>query len=129
MTIKASYDFVYCEKRIIAGLIVYEDGEIECSVYFNFTPGDKGIAPSLSHPGEPPTPPEIEITEITIFGHDPKRIGDKYYSGERRPVPAGNIIYDPISKWLMEDRFDEMCDAAEGYRTDADYLRDRSLES
>ena len=41
-----------------------DEEDIEIEVEFTLTGGDSGIAPSMNHPGEPPSPPDFEIVQV-----------------------------------------------------------------
>lgn len=42
-------------------------GEVDVLIEYNWSGGHPGTPPSLSYPGDPPEPPEIEFTKITML--------------------------------------------------------------
>lgn len=44
--------------------------EWDVEVVFNYTAGHPVLAPSLTSPGEPPEPSEIEIISAIVSGHE-----------------------------------------------------------
>jgi len=124
MTTTCSYDFTYYDSLIIAGIVVAEEIEIEGSVAFQFTPGRKS-----RNWADPDEDPEIDITDIALFGHDRARSAEARYRGEYRNIPVAEPIWHRIADWLMKDRFSEMCAAADGYSNDADYRYDQRRDA
>ena len=45
-------------------------GEVDVLINYNWSPGDPGMLPSLSYPGDPPEPPEVEFVSITLLNSD-----------------------------------------------------------
>lgn len=72
--------------------------DIDVRAEFDFTPGAPASGPSFSSPGDPGYPPEIEINEIEVQAlNEPWR-------------DATSIEFILIHDWLMENRWQEMCD-------------------
>lgn len=99
------------------------------SIEFDYIPGNSGSAPSLSHPGEPPEPPEIYINKIEwaranqpLPTYIPQPDGT-YKRNPAKPKPDAiwheltGPLFDLLSEdeWIIDQICDQMADNEVGY--------------
>ena len=112
MTIKSFYQFTFYDSLVIGGIPVALEVEIEGRADFTYRPGRPVCGPSYSSGGEPAEGPEIEITAITLdeaLTYAEREAGKKPRSV---PLPANDPLFARIEAWLLDERVDELEEAA-----------------
>lgn len=117
-----TYKFTFTTPFFLSGLIV-TDLEFDGRVSFSFTPGEPECGPSYASGGEPATDPEIEITEIEVYGHPDQSNGAKATYAVLSP---SDLLWLQIEKYLIDECFSEMCDEIDDpLESRADEINDR----
>lgn len=104
----STYNFTFPHKVTEAGLILFEDAEIEGIATFTYSPGSPNSFNTAAGNWYPGDEPEIEITEIEVYGHADTQQATR---GEYRRLPTSSPLWQPIVDWLMERQTELIDDA------------------